>query len=298
VRVLLAGALGEVGASLEQALEASRHEVVRMSARAPLDGRPDVVGISEALSLILSGDVSGIVNASGPGDRRSEARQADTASDEIVAAASRAGIPAVLLSTTRVLEGYQHPPEEDAVPSPLSSYARANANHENVWLRYPNARVLRLVNFFGSPQGADSPQSKLLPWSLLTEGWATGYITVRSGRGAVKDFVDAAAVADAVELLFRSQAEPKVMATIPGVRISMEDLAQAVSAAVSATGRAEPLVSFGHDDAPASPPASGWLAGEGWKCRTTLPEMTEAMTRWLIEWGEHIACSNATREDR
>lgn len=298
MRVLFAGALGEVGSSVARALQGLGYEVVEVSSRAPIDGRSDVIGIEEAVSRVAVGDVGATVNASGPGDRRSDRHQGDVASDEIASVASRTRIPAILLSTTRVLEGHERPPEEDAAPLPLTSYATANARHEAQWLAHSNTRILRLVNFFGVPQGADSPQTELLPWSLLTEGWQTGQITVRSGKGAVKDFVGATDVAGALDILLQNEAGPSVVPTVPGVRFSMRDLAHASSDAIAATGGHAPGLCFGQDDGTVPAPTSGWLASQGWTCRLTLREMTEAMTRWLIEWGDHIPRIGTTRKVR
>lgn len=102
MRIVLAGATGEVGSSLREALGASGHLVVPVTSR-PLDQVPvGFASLDQALDLIASGDVDVVVNAAGPGDRRDVVRDVHTASTRLASVAGTCDVPAVLISTLRV----------------------------------------------------------------------------------------------------------------------------------------------------------------------------------------------------
>ena len=294
MRIVLAGALGEVGSSLRRALVNRGHEVFALSSRAPLSEHPDVLDLNQVRSFVQVGAVDAIVNAGGPGDHRSRADSVSEWSQQLLDACR--GKPAVLISSTRVLEGFEHRPNEDASGKPLTPYGRANSEHEQLWLEAPHGRVLRLVNFFCSPTSVDSPQAKLLPWSLLLEGWQTGHIGVRSREDTSKEFVDSDDVARAVEVMVASESARRTVVAGPGAVVTLRDLGEASISACAKAGLLEVQASFGTESPNSSwSMAPGFLAGQGWTSELTLERMTQEMTQWLVEWGSTIPHSGRDR---
>ena len=294
MRIVLAGALGEVGGSLHRSLVNRGHEVFAVSSRAPMSGHPDVLGLGEMRTLVQTDAVDAIVNAGGPGDHRSRVESVSDWSQQLLNACR--GLPAILISTTRVLEGFQDRPSEDASGRPLTPYGRANTQHEQLWLKAPNGRVLRLVNFFCSPTSVDSPQARLLPWSLLLEGWQTGHIGVRSRDDTSKEFVDSDDVARAIEAVVAFEPSCRTIVAGPGAVVTLRDLGEASISACARAGLLEVQASFGTESPNSSwSMAPGFLADHGWTSELTLERMTQEMTQWLVEWGSTIPHSGRDR---
>ena len=282
MRILVAGALGEVGRTVSSALEAMGHAVVRTSARGPFVDRPDVVDLQTAAGLIRSGRVDLLVGAAGRGDRRATERTGNDATEMLAPAAASAGIPAVLLSTTRVLEGYERDVPEDADALARTPYAEANALNEAEWLSTAGsaASVPRITNYFCAPSSADSPQALLLPWALVTQGLAERVIAVRSGPRTSREFVCAKDVARGVLLLAERQPDSRVCATSPGFVATLEDLVGAVQWAFGRLGLAVPAATFGPDSAPGPSCRGGWLASQGWSTELTIDGLTGVVAEW------------------
>jgi nucleoside-diphosphate-sugar epimerase len=285
MRVIILGAVGEVGQSVARALTARGHFVTPISSRAPLTEFPDIFSVADAVSLLELGDADLLVNCAGRGDRRVSERTGVDATRAIVGALSRSGIPGVLLSTTRVLEGTLGSATEDAQPRPTSDYAKANSENERIWLqaRSDGGRlsVLRLTNYFAAPIAADSPQSRLLPWSLVDEAVKNGTITMRSGSQLSKDFVSADDVASALELLAGHSHSPALCATAPGLPVTLSELADLTATAVATAGLEAPLVTFGPDGEAVSHLGAGWLSSQGWTCTLTPQVMVSVMLEWI-----------------
>lgn len=295
MRIVVAGALGEVGSSIEPALRDLGNVVFPVSSRAPLEGRSDVLALADVLDLSASGMVDVLVHAGGPGDHRSRSTPLVQWTQQLVNAC--ANVPAILISTTRVLEGYVHQPAEDAPGIPLSAYGRANAELEELWCRIPRGRVLRLVNFFRPPSEVVSPQAALLPWSLLIEGRRTGRIGVRSQRTSTKEFIDAVDVARAIEVITMDPSSPARMIAGPGTQISLQQLVDACIAACDEAGHPGVTGTFGEEQSSSSwSVTDGWLAERGWRTNLTLERVTEEMAQWLIEWGLSISPAAGERE--
>lgn len=294
MQIVLAGALGEVGRSLREALAARGHEVLPVSARAPIAAEPDVLGLSTVSNLVSAGSVDALVHAGGPGDHRTGRDEVHQWTSQLLAAC--ANIPSVLISTTRVLEGYRKAPSESADGKPSTAYGQANTDHEQLWLTHPNARILRMVNFFCPPATSTSPQSNLLPWSLLLEGWQSGCITVRSSGSTVREFIDAADASHAAEALINDTPDDRVVVATPGLVATLEELGQASIRACWAVGRSEVTATFGEESSGAPWQLSpGWLTQHGWSSELTLDRMTQEMSRWLVEWGSTIPHSGSDR---
>ncbi len=284
MRIIVAGALGEVGRTVGAALGELGHSVVGVSGRAPLAESPDIASLVASVDLIRSGEIDLVVNCSGRGDRRLGERTGQEATDALAAAVAAEGIPGVLLSTTRVLEGYNADYDEDAPSRALTPYALANAANEDAWLGSAGSRahVVRITNYFAPPGQFDSPQSLLLPWSLVTEALASGQIGIRSGPSLAKEFVSAGDVARAVLVVAASSDAPAVCATVPGSSFTLRELADVVRWAVVAAGHARPGVTFGPDGPAAAACLPGWLAARGWSGALTSDEIGRAITGWVL----------------
>ena len=286
--VIVAGGLGEVGSSVAAALTALGHDVLRASARRQADvwrGDASVIAIEAAVELITGDRVDLLVNASGPGDRRGASATWRDTSRDLSGACLGTRTSAVLLSTTRVMEGYERDYEEAEPPLPMTDYARLNTENEALWGSAGGkaATVLRITNFFCQPQARHSPQSGLLPWSLVTEALETGAIQMRSGANLIKEFVSARDVATAALCIAESDEAPKACVTSPGAALSLSMLARESSLAVESALGSRPAVSFGPDGEQPPRCSPGWLAASGWQSSLTADELRGEVVAWLAE---------------
>ena len=282
MRILVAGALGEVGRSVSKALVREGHVVVPVSSRAPLAGS-ETLGLIQAGELIRKRQVDLLVVASSQGDHRGIVASGINTCEELAPVVSATGIPSVLLSTLRVLEGYSQPIAEDVTASPNSDYARANAANEALWLRESgsNGVVLRIANYFCIPQAIDSPQTRLLPWSLVTEACDSDAITVKSGPRTSREFVGDEDVARAIEVLARRRPESRICATLPGYVANLGELTSIVEEAFSIEGLPVPISSFGTQDTTPTSVIATWLAANGWTSTLSQAHIVESIRIWL-----------------
>jgi nucleoside-diphosphate-sugar epimerase len=281
----MAGALGEVGRTVAAALNVAGHEVVALSSRAPIAARPEVVTLQGGLELVAQRDVDAVVSAAGRGDRRSVERTGLESTALLAAAAKRAALPSVLLSTTRVLEGWDGDVADDAEARPRTPYAEANAANEALWLESGGRSALRITNYICPPSSPTSPQTQLLPWSLVTEALETHRIGVRSGAGLAKEFVDGGDVARALTLLLGDPDAPSVCATAPGTVLTMRDLALASSDAIVQAGGTRPEMSFGPEGPSPAAVVPGWLAERGWSGALTAEALERLIREWIVAQG-------------
>ena len=249
-----------------------------------------VISTSDALDLVRFGSVELLIHAAGPGDHRTDRSSWESVTSSFAAAladsyARGSGVRGVLLSTVRVLEGYETDFLESSPAIARTIYAQNNARNEALWLEAggPSAVVLRLANFFSSPSSLDSPQAALLPWSLVTEVLATGAVGIRSGANFSKEFISGSDIATAVLCIASASASavPSVVATVPGLSVSMGDFAGVVQRAFARAELPVPDVSFGPDSAVAPQCASGWLAQSGWKVGLSLSAIEDAVAMWI-----------------
>ena len=282
MRIAVLGALGEVGSRVSEAL-ALRHEVLRVSSRPNAAREASIAHLDSFLADLERGALDAVLNAAGPGDRRASERSLSRV--EAVAGACRAsGVPAIAVSTVRVLEGYgEIEITETAEPRPESPYAEANARHETAWLAAGGslACVLRLANVLVLPSDDDSPQMPLLPWSLASEAVATGSITVRSAPSLAKGFVNADDIARAVELLAGASDRPMIAATTPASSLSLERLADSVSDGLHLAGLTRPRLSFGSGGSAGPAIVPGWLDTRGWSASVTSESVRDLVVTWL-----------------
>lgn len=283
MRILVVGATGEVGSTVADALLRAGHSALRVSSRAPLADAPELMSVPHGIEEVRSGGVDLVVNCSGRGDRRQVERTGLEGTSAFARAARGTSTPSVLVSTTRVLEGYGSDFREDATARPTTPYAIANAASEAAWLTDGGLAVLRITNYFCAPMTADSPQSLLLPWSLVTEGLDTGSIVVRSGAATTRQFVDADDVARAVVLLAAAAEPPRICATSPGVSFTLGELAHLCQQAVASVTGVSPEAQFGPDTKPAPECHPGWLGTQGWQSRLTSGRIGATIERWLRE---------------
>lgn len=283
MRILMAGALGEVGLSVSEALTNEGHVVIPVSSRISLVG-PPVLSLSQASDLIHDNEVDCLVIASSRGDHRGAAVSGANTCEALTPAVSATGLPSVLLSTLRVLEGHTEATHEDAPALPTSDYAQDNARNEEVWLKEsgPSGSVLRIANYFCVPQGVNSPQNKLLPWSLMTEAVNSGAITVRSGPRTSREFVSPRDVGQAILLLATERPPSRICATLPGHLTNMGDLVSDVKEAFSMAGQPAPVARFGIKDAIPTQVSASWLASHGWKSTLDRAQIVHGMRSQLL----------------
>lgn len=282
MRILVAGALGEVGRSVSSSLEGGGHEVVPVSSRA-LRAGSNAINLVQASELIRNRHVDLVVVASSQGDHRGVATSGTNTCEVLAPVVSKTGLPSVLLSTLRVLEGYAQSIHEDSPALPTSGYARANAINEELWLQEsgPRGSVLRVANYFCAPQAVDSPQTRLLPWSLVTEALVSGSITVKSGPGTSREFVNDTDVARAIQVLASETPGAGICATLPGYSTNLENLVLLAQQAFSEIGQPVPDSSFGVDNVTPTPVTASWLESQGWRSTLTQKQIVQTIVNWV-----------------
>lgn len=279
MRIVLLGALGEVGTALAGAMRSRGHDVVRVTSRREAAG----AGAAWLGALPSLDAPDAVVNAAGPGDHRAGRDWREAAGNAERAVAGWEA-PKVLLSTIRVMEGAVGDFDEDAAAIPTTPYGMANAEHERRWLEHAGAgaRVLRVANIVTVPSGPGSPQERLLPWSLATEALATGTIGVRSGSGLVKGFVDPDGIVRAIESLV-DPAAPPVAATAPAAGLSLGQLVEAVQGAFADVGLPRPRATFGPDGPQGPRCRPGWLRSAGWSPGLDGARVRALVAGWLAQ---------------
>ena len=282
MRILVAGALGEVGRTLSWALVERGHEVVPASSRAP-DAASVAISYAQAADLVCTGSIDLVVNAAGRGDRRDHPRTGLDATAALGDAMRGTAVPAVLISTTRVLEGYGATAGESDPPAPTTVYGQANAMNESTWLAATgdSGRVLRIANYFCAPSSRAAPQAGLLPWSLVTEAVDSGRIVVRSCPGTTREFVSADDVAAAIEILATERPMVGIVATTPGVVLRLADLVEATSQGLVDAGLPRPIATFGTLQTRPPTCEGTWLAERGWRAQLDAPTISACITGWL-----------------
>ncbi len=281
---MLVGALGEVGRSLRCALTDHGNEVVPVSSRANVADSA-VLSLDAAVRFVASSAPDLVVHAGGRGDKRTGERDALHASRLMGQACERGGIRGVLISTVRVLEDSPGSIPGSAVPECHSDYARANAANEQEWLEAAPSQgyVVRLANYFCAPASADSPQTQLLPWSLVTEALDSGRINVRSAPTVKREFVAAQDAATAIRTVASASDPARFSSTTPGHSVDLRQLTNLVGDAFEVTGRMRPAVTFGEDASSGPTLQSDWLAAHGWCCTLADEEVMNVIAGWLSE---------------
>jgi len=290
----VAGALGEVGSSLDQAILANGNDAIPVSSKAPIADATDIQGPAQVGWCLAGGSVDALLHEGGPGNHRTGKYEVQQWTNELLAIC--ADLPAALISTPRVLEGRIKAPSESAAGRPLTTYGQVNTDQNQLWLTQSNARVLRLVNYFCSLTSATSPQISLLLWSSLLEGWRSGHITVPSTGSTTREFIDATEANHAIELLIDGSPFDRIVAAAPGLLTTSQQLGQASISVGNVAGRKDVTATFKGEtfEAPWHL-SSSWLARHGWSSGLTLHRMTEEISRWLVEWVSTISYNASDR---
>lgn len=283
---MLVGALGEVGRSLSACLVDLGHEVVPVTSRVPVDAT-GTLSLRDAFALIKDGEVNLVLHAGGRGDKREGQRDPSAITASLGRACEAFGVVGVLISTVRVLEDAVGPIPGSAAAECHTEYAQMNAVNEAAWRDAAPSQgyVLRLANYFCEPMSTDSPQTQLLPWSLLTEAVDRGAVDVRSAPTVSREFVSSFDVAKAALAVESVRPAQKVTSTIPGLRLTMEQLIGCVSVTLTSLGASDLVVTFGTDKASGPLLLPDWLASQGWSSQLTPVDVVTAMSHWLTELG-------------
>lgn len=281
MKIAVIGASGEVGSSIFREFMQQGHEVVGVSRRAPMAHHRSLLSLEQCHALLNDNHFDLLVDAAGRGDHRADFQGGTPIASALAPSAERTGTPVVVLSTIRVMEGYSGTSTEDEFPRPVSDYAVANAHRERSWCVSDQARILRMVNFLSTPQDKNSPQSSVLPWSLVKEALESGQMTVRSAPSSQKQFISAADLVRAILLIAVSTDAPVRCWTVPGFTMTLEEMASAVKAAISRLDLAQPSVTFGSEFPPRPHLEPGWLANNGWLSELAFSNIVDLLESWI-----------------
>ena len=282
MHIVVLGGAGEVGSAVAAHFAMHDHTVTKVSSR-PIMAQQGFLSIDDAAGIICAKKVSLVVNASGPGDIRGS-NDAWISRASAVAQACRASrTPSVLISTTRVMEGYEQDYEENDPPQPRTEYGRGNALSEALWLEHAGdqATVIRATNVFLEPSYRDSPQTRLLPWSLVLEGVERGEIVIRSSRSSIKYFISIADLCSAIETVHQTQQNPRVVVTTPAISLTLSQLTDIAQRAIQNTLGWDISARFGIDETRALRCESGWLHEHQWESKLDPCLLQARMESWL-----------------
>ena len=189
----------------------------------------------------------------------------------------------MLISTTRVMEGYEKDYEENDPPQPRTEYGRGNALSEAFWLEHAGdqATVIRATNVFLEPSHRDSPQTRLLPWSLVLEGIERGEIVIRSSRLSPKYFISIADLCSAIEIVHRTKLKPRVVVTTPAIRLTLSQLTDIAQRAIQNTLGWDISARFGTEETKARRCESGWLREHQWESKLDPCLLQARVESWL-----------------
>ena len=285
-RVLVLGGLGQVGQAIVGALrEADRTVTVASQRMRPSDENALVVSVDTALQLLSRNEFDLAIYASTPGDYRKCVTSGPDSLRATAVACAMAKVPAVLISSTRVLEGYRIPISEGAEPLPSTAYGKRNALAEHEWqsISKDHLKVLRVSNAFLSPTpGVNSPQEKLLPWSLIDEGLVAGHIRFVTRHDSYRVFVSGKDIGEACLLLALSSGHVGPLATLPGMQITNADWYRMVQRIWPGVLGAAPTVEFGEELSTGARITASSLKDLGWKSSLTWDHIDQAASRWLL----------------
>jgi nucleoside-diphosphate-sugar epimerase len=284
VRIALIGALGEIGLHLDHAFRRLGHTVIPFTSRRGAT-TGEVRELESLGSLLASGQVEAVVHAGGPGDHRGD-RDWQSTMARTLAVLESSDIPSVLLSTIRVMESASADFADEAVAQPGTPYGQANAECEDMWLdgRTVNRSVLRLANVFARPTRPNSPQERLLPWSLLEEIRKTSCLHIRSGGNAVKSFVGPADIAHALLLMLTGNA-PAITTTAPAFTTTLGELSMLAAHVFEEVSGHSVDVSFGVNTPERPMCRTSWLTEHGWKTSLQTSDIESEIRSWIHERG-------------
>ena len=282
MHIVVLGGAGEVGSAVAAHFAMHDHTVTKVSSR-PMMAQHGFMSIDDAARLVCTNKASLVVNASGPGDIRGSNHAWISRASAVAEACQASKTPSVLISTTRVMEGYEQDYEENDPPRPRTEYGRGNALSEAFWLEHAGDRatVIRATNVFLEPSHRDSPQTRLLPWSLVLEGVERGEIVIRSSRSSIKYFISIADLCSAIEIVHQTQPIPRVVVTTPAISLTLSQLTDIAQRAIQNTLGWDISTRFGSDEAKARRCESGWLSEHHWESKLDPCLVQAGMESWL-----------------
>jgi len=284
VQIALIGALGEIGSNLDHAFHKLNHTVIPFTSRRGA-ATGEVRELESLTNVLASGQADAVVHAGGPGDHRGD-RDWQSTMTQTLAVLESSDIPSILLSTVRVMESASADFADDAVPQPGTPYGQANAECEDIWLdgRNVNRSVLRLANVFARPTRPNSPQERLLPWSLVEEIRETSCLHIRSGGNAVKSFVSPTDIAHALLLMLAGNA-PTITTTAPAFTTTLRELSMLTAHVFEEASGIPVDVSFGVETPEGPMCRTSWLAEHGWKTSLRTSDIESEVRSWIHERG-------------
>lgn len=259
------------------------HEIVPVSRRR-VSREEGVVSVTTALSMVASGRCDLIINAATRGSVSTDPEPEVSLCRRIAFAAAMSETPTILISSTRVLEGYSEAVDEAAKCRPATRYAKTNALCEYAWLKVPNQRatILRATNLFFSPTSRWSSQNSLLPWSVLREAVGLPSLVFNSGPESTRTFISIADLVDAILRIATSPPESRICCSLPGLTINLRRLSYLIGTALAATtGTENTNVQFGEGASHPADIRASWLSTQGWTSRLGYEEITREMIKWL-----------------
>jgi dTDP-4-dehydrorhamnose reductase len=277
-RVLVAGAAGQLAAAIVEAFgDRTVVGLVRTALditdpvaveRAVRDAAPDVIVNCAAFNDVDGAESRPLealaVNAFGV---RNLARQAERSSAVLVH-----------YSTDFVFDGTAHEPyDEDARPSPLSTYAGSKLLGEWLALEAPRAYVLRVESLFGTPRGWPGRRGSL---DGIVERLEAGTeVTVFTDRVVSPSYtVD---VAGATRHLVDTGAAPGVYHCVNGGAATWHDVALEAAGVLGVEPRLRPARMADTKFKAARPRYCALATGKLARAGYAMPAWQDALRRWL-----------------
>jgi dTDP-4-dehydrorhamnose reductase len=277
-RVLVAGAAGQLGVAI---VEAFGDRAVVGLTRAALD-ITDPVAVRRAVDAAAP-DV--IVNCSAFNDvDGAESRPLEALAvnafgvRNLARQAERVGAVLVHYGTDFVFDGTAHEPyDEDAPPSPLSTYAGSKLLGEWLALEAPRAYVLRVESLFGTPRGWRGRRGSL---DGIVDRLETGAeVTVFTDRVVSPSYtVD---VARATRHLVDGGAAPGLYHCVNSGAATWQDVALETARVLGVEARLRPVRMADVAFKAARPRYCALANGKLERAGCAMPAWQDALRRWL-----------------
>ncbi len=208
-KVLLVGATGLIGASVDKKLSATR-EIVRLGRRAECDYQADL-SKPETLKNLMFEDCEAVIHCAGVTDEDFKSRPADafvqssSGMNSLIQSAIKSKIKKFIYISTSHVYGHQTGIiNEDSAANPLSDYAIAHYAAEQTLRRnagsFESSFALRPNAVFGEPLLIDGfDRWNLIPYSFPLEAVYNRKIVLRSSGDQNRNLVATGDIADCIE---------------------------------------------------------------------------------------------------